>query len=64
MDFDFFDDEVEALSADFSLADALEDPPETVTFDLIFEIGPDVIEQRVLSLAEKTREIVRRHGAR
>jgi selenocysteine lyase/cysteine desulfurase len=32
--------------------------------DLILEIGPDVIEQRVLSLAEKTREIVRRHGAR
>ena len=34
------------------------------SLDLIFEIGPDVIEQRVLSLAEKTREIVRRHGAR
>jgi cysteine desulfurase/selenocysteine lyase len=32
--------------------------------DLILEIGPDVIEQRVLSLAEKTRDIVRRHGAR
>ncbi|HEV8039846.1 MAG TPA: aminotransferase class V-fold PLP-dependent enzyme [Bryobacteraceae bacterium] len=31
--------------------------------DLILEIGPDVIEQRVLSLAEKTREIVRREGA-
>jgi len=32
--------------------------------DLILEIGPDVIEERVLSLAEKTREIVRREGAR
>jgi cysteine desulfurase / selenocysteine lyase len=32
--------------------------------DLILEIGPDVIEERVLGLAEKTREIVRRHGAR
>jgi cysteine desulfurase/selenocysteine lyase len=34
------------------------------SLDLILEIGPDAIEQRVLSLAEKTREIVRRHGAR
>ncbi len=34
------------------------------SIDLILGIGPDVIEQRVLSLAEKTREIVRRHGAR
>jgi len=34
------------------------------SLDLIFEIGPDVIEQRVLSLAEETREIVRRLGAR
>jgi cysteine desulfurase/selenocysteine lyase len=32
--------------------------------DLILGIGPEVIEQRVLGLAEKTREIVRRHGAR
>jgi selenocysteine lyase/cysteine desulfurase len=34
------------------------------SLDLILEIGPDVIEQRVLNLAEKTREIVRRQGAR
>jgi cysteine desulfurase / selenocysteine lyase len=32
--------------------------------DLILAIGPEAIEQRVLSLADKTREIVRRHGAR
>ena len=32
--------------------------------DLILEIGPDVIEQRVLGLAGKTREILRQRGGR
>ena len=49
----------EGGSVTFALIYAME-----AAIDLILEIGPDVIEQRVLSLAEKTREIVRRHGAR
>ena len=49
----------EGGSVAFALIYAME-----ASLDLILEIGPDVIEQRVLSLAEKTREIVRRHGAR
>jgi selenocysteine lyase/cysteine desulfurase len=32
--------------------------------DLILEIGPDVIERRVLALADETREVLCRHGAR
>jgi cysteine desulfurase/selenocysteine lyase len=49
----------EGGSVTFAVIYALE-----AAIDLILEIGPDVIEQRVLSLAEKTREIVRRRGAR
>jgi cysteine desulfurase/selenocysteine lyase len=49
----------EGGSVAFALIYAME-----ASLDLMFEIGPDVIEQRVLSLAEKTRDIVRRHGAR
>ena len=49
----------EAGSVTFAVIYALE-----AAIDLISEIGPDVIERRVLELAEQTREIVRRHGAR
>jgi cysteine desulfurase / selenocysteine lyase len=49
----------EGGSVAFALIYAME-----ASLDLILEIGPDVIERRVLNLAEKTREIVRRHGAR
>src|ERR1700722_14140866 len=49
----------EGGSVGFALIYAME-----ASLDLMFEIGPDVIEQRVLSLAEKTREIVRCYGAR
>jgi len=31
--------------------------------DLMLEIGPERIEERVLGLAQKTREILREHGA-
>ncbi|HLK21706.1 MAG TPA: aminotransferase class V-fold PLP-dependent enzyme [Bryobacteraceae bacterium] len=49
----------EGGSVAFALIYAME-----AALDLILEIGPEVIEQRVLALAEKTREIVRRHSAR
>jgi cysteine desulfurase/selenocysteine lyase len=49
----------EGGSVIFALIYAME-----AAIDLILEIGPDAIEQRVLTLAEKTRETLRRHGGR
>ncbi len=34
------------------------------SLDLVLEIGPEAVEQRVLALAEKTREILRARGGR
>ncbi|HEV2690753.1 MAG TPA: aminotransferase class V-fold PLP-dependent enzyme [Bryobacteraceae bacterium] len=48
----------EGGSVSFPLLYAME-----ASIDLVLEIGPDVIEQRVLDLAAKTREILREQGA-
>ena len=48
----------EGGSVSFALLYAME-----ASLDLILEIGPDVIEQRVLDLAAKTRAILRQLGA-
>ena len=48
----------EGGSVSFALLYAME-----ASLDLILETGPDVIEQRVLDLASKTRDILRQLGA-
>lgn len=48
----------EGGSVSFALLYAME-----ASLDLILEIGPEIIEQRVLALAAKTREILRAYGA-
>jgi selenocysteine lyase/cysteine desulfurase len=48
----------EGGSVSFALLYAME-----ASLDLILEIGPDVIEQRVLDLADRTRGILRERGA-